>query len=73
MNQREKGYWADLGNLKQELASVVSKKGISAEDDKESMLGDDVHASADAASLPQHASPGEKWPCTRVTMVEVCC
>ncbi|BDA51113.1 probable low molecular weight phosphotyrosine protein phosphatase at N-terminal half [Coccomyxa sp. Obi] len=55
MNQREKGYWADLDNLKQELASIASQRGLH----NDSVLGDGAHASADeegVPSLPQHAS-----------------
>lgn len=63
MNQREKGYWADLENLKQELASVASEKGVSPGYHNDSALGDDAHAPTHEEgypSLPQEPSEGEK-------------
>lgn len=71
MNQREKGYWADLDNLKQELAFIASKKGPSAGSQDDSMLDDDERTSAHEEgdpSLPQHASEGETLPHSRVSM-----
>lgn len=66
MNQREKGYWADLDNLKQELVSVASQTGPSPGNHNDSIPGDVAHALADKEddlSLPQHALEGEEWPC----------
>ncbi|CAL8466218.1 g5754 [Coccomyxa elongata] len=60
MNQREKGYWADLDNLKQELASIASQTSPSPGNHDGSITGVDANQPSadkeDDASLPQHAS-----------------